>query len=304
MSSATLHTSGAEARDLSVADARRLRRASGTSDFDPAQSLFGPKSVTWKVNREAATLLGGGAAILMQIAHPLVAAGVADHSNFRQRPMDRLRRTLELTLAIVFSDAADALAAVRQIERVHKRVRGTLPERVGPFAAGTKYAANQPELLFWVHATLVDTALRVHERFVGKLGSAEKRRYYEESKMTARLFGIPERLIPDTWADFGTYMHEMLNGPDLAVGSAAREVAASILHPPFPPGVRHAFQTSNFFTAAFLPPTLRRRFDLSWSRRQESAMNAFAVGLRSTLPYWPALTRYYPRARLAGAHRT
>jgi uncharacterized protein (DUF2236 family) len=280
-----------------------LRRAFGHARFDPAQGLFGPKSITWKVNREAATLLGGGAAILMQIAHPLVAAGVADHSNFRGRPLDRLRRTLELTLAIVFSDAASALAAVRQIERVHARVRGVLREQVGPFAAGTKYSANQPELLFWVHATLVDTGLRVYERLVGRLGAAEKRRYYEESKTTARLFGIPESLIPATWADFGGYMHQMLSGPQLAVGAAAREVAASILRPPFPIGVRHAFQTSNFFTVAFLPAVLRRRFELSWSGRQESAMRAIAAGLRSTLPYWPALTRFYPRARHVGAHR-
>jgi uncharacterized protein (DUF2236 family) len=187
---------------------------------------------------------------------------------------------------------------------VHAQVRGTLPERVGPFAAGTRYAANQPDLLFWVHATLVYTALRVHERFVGRLGAAEKKRYYEESKVTARLFGIPDALIPATWADFGAYMRDMLNGPELAVGTAGREVAASILHPPFPPGVRHAFQTSNFFTAAFLPPALRRRFELPWSSRQEIALNAFAAGLRSTLPYWPALTRYYPRARQAGAHRS
>jgi uncharacterized protein (DUF2236 family) len=304
MGSTSVRSPRAEGSALSGADLRRLRRAFGAAPFDPGHSLFGPKSVTWKVNREAATLLGGGAAILMQIAHPLVAAGVADHSNFRQRPLDRLRRTLELTLAIVFSDATRALASVRQIERVHARVRGVLREDVGPFPAGTRYSANQPELLFWVHATLVDTGLRVYERLVGRLGAAEKARYYEESKTTARLFGIPESLIPPTRAEFGRYMQRMLNGPQLAVGRDGREVAASILRPPFPVGVRHAFQTSNFFTVAFLPAALRPRFGLSWSRRQERAMHAFAAGLRTTLPYWPALTRFYPRARQVGAHRT
>jgi uncharacterized protein (DUF2236 family) len=154
-----------------------------------------------------------------------------------------------------------------------------------------------------VHATLVDTALRVYERLSGRLGAAEKRRYYEESKATARLFGVPERAIPPAWGDFRRYMRGMLNGPQLTVGRAAREVAAAILRPPLPPGVRHAFQTSNFFTTAFLPASLRRQFGLAWSWRQERTMRAIATGIRSTLPYWPAATRFYPSARRAGAHR-
>jgi uncharacterized protein (DUF2236 family) len=288
---------------LPPADARRLGRAFGGRTPDPKRNLFGPGSVTWRVNREAVTLLGGGAAILMQIAHPLVAAGVADHSGFRERPLARLRRTLELTLDIAFSDAEGALAAVRQIERVHERVRGVLGEAVGPFPAGTPYAAGRPDLLFWVHATLVDTALRVYQRLVGCLSAQDERRYYEESKATARLFGVPESRIPDSWADFQRYMRAMLEGPQLTVGGAARAVAASILRPPLPAGVRHVFQTSNFFTVGFLPAELRPRFGLAWSRRQEGALAAVAAGIRSTLPYWPAPARFYPRARQAGAHR-
>src|SRR5436309_8596940 len=88
--------------------------------------LFGPGSVTWRVNREGALLLGGGRALLLQVAHPLVAAGVAAHSRFRSEPLTRLRRTLDRMLTIVFGDAVEALAAVRDIERVHSRVRGAL----------------------------------------------------------------------------------------------------------------------------------------------------------------------------------
>lgn len=294
---------GAAGGGPSPDDVLRLQRAFGDAPFEPGRSLFGPRSVTWKVNREAVTLLGGGAAILMQIAHPLVAAGVADHSNFRRRPLERLKRTLDLSLALVFADASGALAAVRQIERVHAHVHGALPEAVGSFSAGARYDANQPELLFWVHATLVDTGLRVYERFVGRLTAAEKRRYYEESKASARLFGIPEARIPKTRREFEAYMHDMIHGTRLAVGAQAREVAASILRPPLPFGVRQAFQTSNFFTAAFLPAPLRRAFGLAWNSRQETALRAIACGVRATLPYWPAATRFYPYARRAGAHR-
>src|SRR5690242_18070738 len=123
----------------------------------------------------------------MQIAHPLVAAGVAAYSDFRSRPLDRLQRTLDLMLTIVFADAAAALAAARAIDGVHARVHGTLPEPVGPFAAGTPYDARDPALLLWVFATLVDTALLVYERFVGRLSASDRATYYDEGKTTGRL---------------------------------------------------------------------------------------------------------------------
>src|SRR5690242_3398354 len=111
------------------------------------QSLFRPDSVTWRINQEPALLLGGGRALLMQLAHPGVAAGVAEHSDFRRRPLDRLMRTLELTLALTFGTRAEALAAAQQINAVHQRIHGN------------GYSATDPRLLLWVHATLIDSAL-------------------------------------------------------------------------------------------------------------------------------------------------
>jgi uncharacterized protein (DUF2236 family) len=107
------------------ADLARLRRAAGRT-VDPARSLFGPQSLSWRVNRETTLLLAGGRALLLQIAHPLVAAGVADHSRFEHEPLQRLWRTLDLTLTMVFGSAADALAPVQQIQRVHAHVHGRL----------------------------------------------------------------------------------------------------------------------------------------------------------------------------------
>src|SRR5437763_12171860 len=102
------------------------------------ESLYSPSSVTWRVNQEPALLLGGGRALLMQVAHPGVAAGVAEHSDFRRRPVRRMLRTLELTLSLTFGGRDQALAAARQINGVHRRVRG----------AG--YSASDPRLLLWV----------------------------------------------------------------------------------------------------------------------------------------------------------
>ena len=286
---------------LSPADLDRLRTARST--VDPAESLFGPASVTWRVNREAVILLGGGRALLLQIAHPLVAAGVAAHSRFRQRPLERLWRTLDLMLTLVFADGARAIEAVRTIERVHARVRGVLEADAGPFARGTPYDASDPRLLFWVYATLVDTAPLVYERFVRPLTAAERAAYYEESKAGARLFAIPEPLIPPTRERFDAYVDEMVRGDVLAVGAAARDVAASILRPPVPLALAPAFRAGGFLAVGLLPPSLRERFGFAWSAGQERALRAIAAAARVGLPLLPGFARLMPHARRAARRR-
>jgi uncharacterized protein (DUF2236 family) len=234
------------------------------------------------------------------VAHPLVAAGVAAHSNFRQAPLQRLWRTLDLVLTMTFGSAAQAIGAVRAIERVHARVHGILAAGVGPFARGTRYDANDPDLLLWVHATLVDTALVVYERFVGRLSAPARATYYDESKIAARLFGIPERLIPRRLGDFREYMRDMIAGDTLAVGPASKEIAASILRPPLPLGMRQAFQATNLFTIGLLPPVVRQRYGFSWNRLREAGLQAMAMTTQQVLPWLPAQIRALPHARREG----
>jgi uncharacterized protein (DUF2236 family) len=283
---------------LTNADLARLRYAAGGT-VDPTRSLFGPRSMSWRVNREVALLLGGGRALLLQIAHPLVAAGVAEHSQFERAPLERLWRTLDLTLTTVFASAADALAAVRQVERVHRQVHGVLAEDAGPFRRGTRYAANDPALLFWVHATLVDSALLAYERFVGRLSAAERAALYRESTIAARLFGIPSATIPATLPEFRAYMRGMLNGPTLAVGPRSRAIAAALLNPPLPFGVRQIVGSTRLFTVGLLPAPIRHRYGYAWTRTQAGALRALSAAIRAGLPVLPRLAREFPHARRA-----
>lgn len=286
---------------LNAADIERLRAALQRKRVDPTRSLYGPGSVTWRVNQEVVLLLGGGRALLMQVAHPLVAAGVAAHSNFEKEPLTRLWRTLHLSLTTVFGDAASALRAVQTIERVHDRVHGRLAATAGPFKKGTRYTAHDPRLLFWVHATLVGSALLVYEQFVTPLSPADRRAYYEESKIGARLFRIPARYVPRTLADFDDYLSEMVNGDVLAVSADSRKVAASILSPPLPLGLRQLFQTSNLFTVGLLPPVLRERYGLQWSGGRETLIGAFRTVTSTLMPLLPSIVRQLPHARRAAA---
>jgi uncharacterized protein (DUF2236 family) len=292
---------GARIQRLSAADHERLRVATGLDGVDLQHSLFGPQTVTWRVNREAVLLLGGGRALLLQVAHPLVAAGVAAYSNFKRDPLARLQRTLDLTLTIAFADAAHAMRAVRDIERVHARVHGVLDTDVGPFPRGTRFDANDPALLLWVHATLVDTALLVYERFVTRLTPRDRRQYYEESKITARLMGIPEHLIPAHHVDFKRYMASMIRGPVLAVSPASREIAASILRPPLPWVTQPLFWLTAVVTAGLLPPSLRQRYGLQGRMPHETLTRSLASIARPALSLLPRAMRLMPHARRAGA---
>lgn len=279
-----------------AAERRRLERARGESPLDPDVSLYALDGPVRRINREAVLLAGGGRALLMQIAHPLVAAGVARHSGFEREPLGRLWRTLDLTLTIAFGSAAEALGAVQQIERLHAVVRGELTDPVGPFAVGSVYDANDPSLLFWVHATLVDSALTTYDRFVQPLTTADRAAYYEESKITARLFGIPEDRIPPTVDAFDAYMREMIASDALTVGAEGHRVANSIMDPPLPAGLRQLAGSGRIFTEGMLPEGLRSRFGYTWTDKRQRNLERAQAFSRRVLPYLPARVRYFPHS--------
>lgn len=261
--------------------------------------LFGPGSVTWRVNREGVLLLGGGAALILQVAHPLVAAGVAEFSNYREDPWGRLYRTLDLTTRIVFGDTATALEAGRRIRNVHTRVHGVTKELGGRYPAGTPYDATDPELLMWVHATLVDTSLRVYTRYAGSLTIADKQRYYEEQKLLAEQFGIPLECQPHTFAAFNEYVSEMLAGDRIAVTDALRDVVDATLRPELPLVARPFVEAINLATTGLLPERLRDELELPWGPLRERVLGTQRALLRRLVPVLPSLVRDFPPARSA-----
>ncbi|HEY4909853.1 MAG TPA: oxygenase MpaB family protein, partial [Methylomirabilota bacterium] len=156
---------------------------------------------TWKLHREVVLLAGWGRAILLQLAHPMVAQGVADHSGFAEDSwgrVGRLRRTLAAMLALTFGTPEESAGAAAAINRIHDRVHGQLAEAAGPFASSAKYSAHDPALLAWVHATLLDTFLITYERFVAPLTPAERDRYCREASIAAPRLGVPAHVLPCT----------------------------------------------------------------------------------------------------------
>ena len=245
--------------------------------------------MTWRVNGEAVLLLGGGRALILQVAHPQVAAGVAAFSDYRRDPWGRLYRTLDLTLKIAFGSEATSRAASDRLRRAHRRVAGTDDQK-------KPYRALDPDLLLWVHATLIDTSLTMYERYVRPLTARERDRYYEEMKTLAEGYSIPRSAMPADLSAFRRYWAAML-ADDLRVTDTARDVADSVLRPELPLVARPAIEAVGLVTVGTLPEPLRDELGLDWGPARERLLAGSQAAIRGLLPILPAMVRRFPGAR-------
>lgn len=256
--------------------------------------------VAWKVNSETVTLLGWGAAILLQLAHPLVAAGVAGHSIAVSEPgrrLERLDATIRAMLAITFGSEEERRRAADGINRIHDHIHGTLDAGVGAHAAGARYSAHDPALLAWVHATLASTLPRAYELYVGPLTAAERDRYCAEATAMGPLLGLPEGFLPRTAAEVEEFIAARLADGTVTVGLAARELAREIVAPSLPRWARLVSPLTALPTLGLLPPAVREAYGFRWGRRQEWALRATAAVARRLLPLLPGLLHRWPVAR-------
>ena len=263
---------------------RDRRRTLPISDRSPDPGLFGPGSMTWRVMREPLLILGGGRALLLQAAHPLVAQGAIDHSTYATDPFGRLHRTLTWVTAVTFGTTREARAASRVVNRQHAAVAGTLPlgaatERV---PSGAAYTGRDPELLRWVHATFVDTMLTTHDAFVGGLDEADRDTFVREWHVVGRLMGVPVRLLPTSAADLRAYVAETVGSGAAHPGAGSRRVADTVLRPPLPPALRAGFDAVAFATVGLLPAELRRGYGITWTPAHALAHAGLRIALRGT----------------------
>ncbi len=256
-----------------------------------AAGLFGPGSVAWRVDREVIVLAGGSCALLMQAAHPVVAAGVVEHSTYATDPFGRLRRTLASSFDVVFGTRSRADAAIRRVNAIHASVRGRLPD-------GAQYTARDPEALLWVHATLIDTALRTYSRFVRPLTPVEEREYLREAAVVAERLGVLPADLPSDVPELRAWMAEMIESGRVRVTPAARQVARTVLYPSrLVPRV--AWDAAHLISIATLPKPLRRQYGIGWSEGRVRGVERLAAVSRRTLPLVPPPLRFVPQARTA-----
>jgi uncharacterized protein (DUF2236 family) len=258
--------------------------------------LYGPESEAWRLNREAMLLLGAGPrALLLQLAHPLVAAGVADHSDFRADPWRRLRATLRSYLAIVYGTTTEARAEIRRLNELHRAIEGR------------GYRARDPELSLWVHATLVDTTIVAHDAWVEPLDRNRRARYYDETLLIGRAFGVRASLLPADLDAFETYVDGMLASDGaVRVSAVARELADAVLHPPLGPvapalaGMPPTLYAWTLWPAiGLLPEGVRREYGLRWGPFERAIAAWLVAGWRAWRPILPPSFRQMPQALAA-----
>jgi len=285
------------------------RDGTGPADPGEVEGLYGPASMAWALNREAMLLLGAGPrALLLQLAHPGVAAGVAEHSDFRSDPWARLRGTLRSYLRIVYGTRTAARAEIRRLNGLHRTI------------TGPGYSATDPELALWVHATLVDSTIVAADRWLAPLSREARARYYAETMPIGRSFGIPPSLLPPDLAAFDAYVAAAIGpGGPVVVGPLARELAHVVLHPPLGPlvpalepflaRVPPALSTWTLWPAVgLLPPAVRLGYRLPWGPTERAVAAWLVAGWRAWRPILPPGLRQMPQAltadrRVAGPRR-
>lgn len=272
----------------------------------PDHGLYGPSSEAWRLNREAMLLLGAGPrALLLQIAHPSVAAGVDEHSDFRSDPWARLLATIRSYLRIVYGTTGAARSEIKRLNGMHRGIRGST------------YSARDPDLSLWVHATLVDSTIVAYDAWVEPLSRARRAAFYDETRPVARAFGVPDALLPPDLASFERYLERMLaTDGTVQVSDTARELGRAVLRPPLAPLATWlpggstlrpwlarvpvpTYAWTLWPAVGLLPERIRDAYEIDWGVRERMASKWLVAGWRAWRPILPDGFRQMPAARAA-----
>jgi len=260
------------------------------------EGYFGPHSVTWKVAREPLLVLGGAATLLMQVAHPLVAQGAVDHSNYATDPFGRLEETARWVNIVTFGTRGQANWIIDHVLKRHSIVQGSLDEESASayWPAGTPYSANQPDLVRWVHATLVHGLLKSYTTLSGNLSRAEQDKVVREWNVIGVAMGMGEEDSFTSVCDLEAYITAQIVSGAVAPCAASLKIARTILQAPVPVAQR-LWPTITFLSAGLLPSELRKGYSLTWGAPQQA--------LYKSLPSSYKRSREMLRATMPGAMR-
>jgi uncharacterized protein (DUF2236 family) len=265
--------------------------------LDPDPGLYGPDSLSWRVNGDPSMALAGLRALLLQALHPLAMAGVAAHSDFREDPWGRLFRTADYVGVTTFGTTAEARRAGAKVRGIHRRLRGVEPE------SGQEYRVDDPELLRWVHCVEVESFLSTAVRCGLRLSPAEQDEYYAEQTVGATLVGLDRAYVPGSVREMEQYFADVR--PQLRATRAARDAAAFVLWPPMPALVqlgtpaRPAWVAMAAAAGAMLPRWARRMYRLPGLPTTDLAATAAGLAFRSGVLVVPEALREGPHLKAA-----
>ena len=247
---------------------------------------------------EGVLLLGGGAALLLQLADPRIAHGVVRHSDFRSRPLDRLFGTLDYIYAVGFGDDETVRAAVRAVNAAHVPVRAAAGE------GRPAYSAFDADAQRWVASTLAAVALDLRERLWGPVDEATGDAIVRGYAAVGQHLQATREGWPETRAEFEAWWAD--RAERLAVGDEARAVARALLsrQAGFPAGATTLLAPVRLLTAALLPAAVREAYGFRWTARTERVANGWLRGIGVVWLMLPRAVRHAPmRASLRRTRR-
>lgn len=265
----------------------------------PARGHFDEGSMLRRVLSENVAQLSGPRALLMMAAHPVAFEGFFMATGTLDDPYGRLQRTAVVMNEIGFGRRQRAQRMTRRVRAQHHAARGVLPVAAGKYPAGTEWRADDPELLLWIIACLMDSVDVVHRRYIGALSRDERQALWSDYRLVGREFGLAEPDMPETIEAFDAYMRDMVSGDELFVTDRARELGIEVvLHPPLPAKLRPVVEVVNFITVGLLPPKVRKGYGFSWDPLREATLRANQAYVRRVvLPLLPDRLRMSAQAR-------
>lgn len=245
--------------------------------------LFHDDDLIRVIGREGILIAAGGAASLLQTAHPEIAQGVYDHSYTADDPLGRLKGTMQWVYAVGFGTREEADTLSRTVRRMHASV------------TGPGYRADDPELQVWVAGTLFATAVHTYGLIFRRLARDELETYYEQSKVYATILGCPYATMPATYEDFRAYYARTLG--ELEITDASRAIADQVLHPRLPGGRLNepGLAAIRLITAGLMPDPIRRQYGWRWDPARRARFAALMRALRLVYPRLPLPVRTLPR---------
>jgi uncharacterized protein (DUF2236 family) len=251
------------------------------------------RSILRRVHSERAVgLFYGQRALMIGALNPLAFVGTIEHTNARQRPFQRLARTAETFETIFFGSRAEADRVLGQVERLHQRVRGTMPAEAGAVPAGTPYSAFDPELMLWTLAVIADSGPFFYELFVDRLGAEEKEELWREYVRFGELFGMPRDVAPASHREFREWWEQMLASDRMYLTPEARETGyATAFEIPLPRIREPAKRVHDLIMLGSIPPRVREIYGLDWNGAKAAAFRATVAAMRAARPLTPGVIR-------------
>jgi uncharacterized protein (DUF2236 family) len=273
------------------------------SEAEASRLLVGPESITWRRTSDVRLYFVTLYPLLLQVAHPTVAAGVSDFSEFERRPWERLVSTLDYVTLLVYG-GPDAIGAGRRLRERHRAFRGVR-------ADGARYSALEPEAYAWVHATLIESYVVGHARFGAPLSPGEHERFYREYRGLGRLIGVRERDLPPDWSGFRAYFERTVGEVLVHTGAVDRVLRAIAQAPPPVPMPALLWRALRLPAARALwlggigvmPARLRARLGIRFSAADALALRSLGAFSRALTPVLPEALAVTGPAQLRARRR-